>query len=121
MGAAALGIRNLLLLKGDDPKQGDQPDAKPVFDYDTAALTAVAVAMRDKGELPTGKKWRQGGFLHRRGRRADRSAGRLGAEEPQGQDRGGLRVRADPVLHGCRRGAALHGAACRARRDGCRS
>ena len=56
MGAAALGIRNLLLLKGDDPKQGDQPDAKPVFDYDTAALTAVAVAMRDKGELPTGKK-----------------------------------------------------------------
>ena len=56
MAAAALGIRNLLLLKGDDPKQGDQPDAKPVFDYDTAALTKVAVAMRDKGELPTGKK-----------------------------------------------------------------
>src|SRR6185437_8564532 len=56
MGAAALGIRNLLLLKGDDPKQGDQPDAKPVFDYDTAALTAVAVAMREKGDLPTGKK-----------------------------------------------------------------
>ena len=56
MGAAALGIRNLLLLKGDDPKQGDQPDAKPVFDYDTAMLTKVAVAMRDTGELPTGKK-----------------------------------------------------------------
>jgi methylenetetrahydrofolate reductase (NADPH) len=54
--AAALGIYNLLLLKGDDPKQGDQPDAKPVFDYDTAALTAVAVAIRDKGELPTGRK-----------------------------------------------------------------
>jgi methylenetetrahydrofolate reductase (NADPH) len=56
MGAAALGIRNLLLLKGDDPKQGDQPEAKPVFDYDTALLTKVAVAMRDKGELPTGRK-----------------------------------------------------------------
>jgi methylenetetrahydrofolate reductase (NADPH) len=56
MSAAALGIRNLLLLKGDDPTQGDQPDAKPVFDYDTAMLTKVAVAMRDKGELPTGKK-----------------------------------------------------------------
>src|SRR6478752_1317922 len=55
MGAAALGVRPLLLLKGDDTKQGDQPAAKPVFDYDTAALTAVAVAMRDKGELPTGK------------------------------------------------------------------
>src|SRR5258707_3191500 len=56
MSAAALGVRNLLLLKGDDPKQGDQPDAKPVFDYDTAMLTKVAVAMRDKGELPTGRK-----------------------------------------------------------------
>ena len=122
MGAAALGIRNLLLLKGDDPKQGDQPDAKPVFDYDTAALTKVAVAMRDKGELPTGRK--VGGkaeFFIARGRHADRSAGRLGAEKPQGQDRGRLRVRADPVLHGCRRGAALHGAARRARRASCRS
>jgi methylenetetrahydrofolate reductase (NADPH) len=56
MGAAALGVRNLLLLKGDDPKQGDQPDAKPVFDYDTAALTAMAVTLRDRGELPTGRK-----------------------------------------------------------------
>jgi methylenetetrahydrofolate reductase (NADPH) len=56
MAAAALGIRNLLLLKGDDPKQGDQPDAKAVFDYDTAALTKVAVTLRDKGELPTGRK-----------------------------------------------------------------
>jgi methylenetetrahydrofolate reductase (NADPH) len=27
-----------------------------VFDYDTAALTKVAVMMRDKGELPTGRK-----------------------------------------------------------------
>jgi methylenetetrahydrofolate reductase (NADPH) len=56
MAAAALGVHNLLLLKGDDPKQGDQPDAKPVFDYDTAALTKVAVTLRDKGELPTGRK-----------------------------------------------------------------
>jgi methylenetetrahydrofolate reductase (NADPH) len=56
MAAAALGIRNLLLLKGDDPKQGDQPDATPVFDYDTAALTKVAVTLRDAGELPTGRK-----------------------------------------------------------------
>jgi methylenetetrahydrofolate reductase (NADPH) len=56
MGAAALGVRNLLLLKGDDPKQGDQPDAKPVFDYDTATLTKVAVALSRTGELPTGKK-----------------------------------------------------------------
>jgi len=56
MGAAALGIRNLLLLKGDDPTAGDQPDAKPVFDYDTVALTKAAVAIRDRGELPSGRK-----------------------------------------------------------------
>jgi len=56
LAAAALGIHNLLLLKGDDPKAGDQPDAKPVFDYDTVTLTKVAVAIRDKGELPSGRK-----------------------------------------------------------------
>ncbi len=56
MGAAALGIRNLLLLTGDDPTQGDQKDAKPVFDLDSRGLTAVARAMRDAGALPHGQK-----------------------------------------------------------------
>jgi len=55
MGAAALGVHNLLLLTGDDPKAGDQPETKPVFDIDSIALTAMARAMRDQGELPTGK------------------------------------------------------------------
>src|SRR5438477_7508769 len=35
LGAEALGIRNMLMLAGDDPKVGDQPDAKPVFDLDS--------------------------------------------------------------------------------------
>ena len=56
MAAAALGVRNLLMLKGDDPKAGDQPDAKSVFDLDTVGLTQMAVAMRDKGEFPNGRK-----------------------------------------------------------------
>jgi methylenetetrahydrofolate reductase (NADPH) len=56
LGAAALGITNLLLLRGDDPRAGDQPDAKPVFDLDAAALAATAVAIRDRGELPYGRK-----------------------------------------------------------------
>src|SRR5262247_4481555 len=30
LGAAALGIRNILVLGGDDPKVGDQPEAKAV-------------------------------------------------------------------------------------------
>jgi methylenetetrahydrofolate reductase (NADPH) len=56
MGAAALGIRNLLLLRGDDPTQGDQKDAKPVFDLDSRALMEMARAMRDDGALPHGQK-----------------------------------------------------------------
>jgi methylenetetrahydrofolate reductase (NADPH) len=56
MGAPALGIRNLLLLTGDDPKAGDQPDTKPVFDINSAALIETARRLRDQSELPTGRK-----------------------------------------------------------------
>jgi len=55
MGAAALGIRNLLILRGDDPTAGDQPDAKPVFDLDSRDLMQTAVGIRDRGELPSGR------------------------------------------------------------------
>ena len=56
MGAAALGIRNMLLLTGDDPKAGDQPDTKPVFDVNSATLIETARRLRDEGTLPTGRK-----------------------------------------------------------------
>ena len=56
MGAAALGLRNLLLLTGDDPKAGDQPDTKPVFDIDSRTLIETARRLRDEGTLPTGRK-----------------------------------------------------------------
>jgi len=55
LGAAALGIRNILALAGDDPKAGDQPDAKPVFDLNSTGLLTTAAVMRDKGELPSGR------------------------------------------------------------------
>lgn len=55
IGAAALGIHNLLMLGGDDPKAGDQPDAKPVFDLDAIRLAETAKRMRDEGTLPTGR------------------------------------------------------------------
>ncbi len=56
MGAAALGVRNLLLLRGDDPTAGDQPDAKPVFDLDSRGLTETARTIRDAAQLPHGAK-----------------------------------------------------------------
>jgi methylenetetrahydrofolate reductase (NADPH) len=55
MGAAACGVRNLLCLTGDDPKAGDQPETKAVFDVDSATLTRIARDLRDKGELPSGR------------------------------------------------------------------
>ena len=56
MGAAACGIGNILCLTGDDPKAGDQPETKPVFDLDAAALMRIARDLREKGELPSGRK-----------------------------------------------------------------
>jgi methylenetetrahydrofolate reductase (NADPH) len=55
LGAAALGIENVLMLRGDDPTAGDQPDTKPVFDLDTQALVQTAARMRDAGKLPSGR------------------------------------------------------------------
>ncbi len=55
MGAAALGVRNLLMLTGDDPKAGDQPETKPVFDINSGTLIETARRLRDDGTLPTGR------------------------------------------------------------------
>jgi methylenetetrahydrofolate reductase (NADPH) len=56
LGAAALGVHNVLVLTGDDPKQGDQPDAKPVFDLKSQDVIRIAAEMRDKGVLPSGRE-----------------------------------------------------------------
>src|SRR6185295_7893235 len=56
MGAAATGVHNLLLLTGDDPKAGDQPDTKPVFDIDSTAPTPRARRWAGPGKRPTGRK-----------------------------------------------------------------
>jgi methylenetetrahydrofolate reductase (NADPH) len=56
LAASALGIPNLLLMTGDHPRQGDHPQAKPVFDLDGTQLLGVARVMRDDGELMSGRK-----------------------------------------------------------------
>jgi methylenetetrahydrofolate reductase (NADPH) len=54
LGAAALGIHNILILGGDDPKVGDQPEAKAVHDLDSKGLLAMAHRMRADRKLPPG-------------------------------------------------------------------
>ena len=56
LGAAALGIPNILCLHGDDPTTGDQPETKPVYDIDSRALMTTARRLRDEGALPSGRK-----------------------------------------------------------------
>ena len=51
LGAAILGIRNVLLLTGDDPKAGDHPEAKPVFDINSAALMQVAKGLTEGKDM----------------------------------------------------------------------
>ena len=55
LGAVTMGVRNFLMLRGDDPSKGDQPDAKPVFDLETRDLIALAAGLRDRGEITPGR------------------------------------------------------------------
>ncbi|NLP11821.1 methylenetetrahydrofolate reductase [bacterium] len=53
LGAAALGLHNLLCVTGDYPTFGDQPEAKAVFDLDSIQLIA-AVSHLNQGLLLSG-------------------------------------------------------------------
>jgi methylenetetrahydrofolate reductase (NADPH) len=54
LSAAALGVRNVLIMTGDHPRHGDHSDATPVFDLDSSGLLRVATAMRDQHTLMSG-------------------------------------------------------------------
>ena len=56
VGCAAFGVSNLLLLTGDDPANGDQPEAKAVHDINSTALMAIARDMSAQGALPNGRE-----------------------------------------------------------------
>lgn len=58
IGAAAQGVRNLLILHGDGPENGDQPEATPVYDLDSRGVMELARGMRDAGRLPSGREIR---------------------------------------------------------------
>ena len=54
LGAAALGINNILCLTGDHQKFGNHPEAKSVFDLDSIQLIQVVKDMRDEKRFQCG-------------------------------------------------------------------
>ena len=56
LGAAALGVCNILCLSGDGVQCGDHPEAKPVFDLDSTALLQTIKVMRDEKRFLSGRK-----------------------------------------------------------------
>jgi methylenetetrahydrofolate reductase (NADPH) len=56
LGAASLGISNLLCLSGDHQVFGDHPQSKNVFDLDSVQLVKIATGMRDEGKFSGGKE-----------------------------------------------------------------
>ncbi|MDI1242654.1 MAG: bifunctional homocysteine S-methyltransferase/methylenetetrahydrofolate reductase [bacterium] len=57
LGAAALGLHNLLIITGDPPKMGPYPDATAVFDIDSIGLTNMVNKLNhglDIGNNPIG-------------------------------------------------------------------
>ncbi|MCI0637384.1 MAG: methylenetetrahydrofolate reductase [Actinobacteria bacterium] len=55
LGAAALGVRNVVCMTGDDVTAGDHPEAKPLFDIDAVHLLRIARIMRDEGMYLSGR------------------------------------------------------------------
>jgi methylenetetrahydrofolate reductase (NADPH) len=59
LGAAAIGIENFVFMSGDDPRQGDHPDAVNVRDLDGVQLVRMAVGMRDQARFLSGDEIKQ--------------------------------------------------------------
>lgn len=51
LGAAALGVHNILALTGDHPKQGDHPQAKAVFETDSTGLIELAAKLNNSQDI----------------------------------------------------------------------
>jgi len=56
LGAASLGVRNILFITGDHQSFGNHPGAKGVYDLDSIQLIKVVKEMRDDGVFQSGDK-----------------------------------------------------------------
>jgi methylenetetrahydrofolate reductase (NADPH) len=55
LGAAAMGVCNVLCLSGDGVQSGDHPEAKPVFDMDSISALSMVRHMRDEQQFLSGR------------------------------------------------------------------
>jgi len=55
LGAAAMGVANILCLSGDGVQSGDHPEAKPVFDMDSISALSMVRHMRDNSAFLSGR------------------------------------------------------------------
>ncbi len=56
LGAAAMGVANVLCVSGDGVQVGDHPQAKPVFDLGSMSLLKTVKLMRDESRLLSGRR-----------------------------------------------------------------
>lgn len=56
LGAAALGVCNMLCLTGDGVQAGDHPEARPVFDLESTTLIETIRTMRDERRFLSGRR-----------------------------------------------------------------
>jgi methylenetetrahydrofolate reductase (NADPH) len=56
LGAASVGVRNILFITGDHQSFGNHPNAKGVYDLDSIQLLKVVRDMRDNGVFQNGDK-----------------------------------------------------------------
>jgi methylenetetrahydrofolate reductase (NADPH) len=47
LGAHALGVRNILCLRGDPPERGDHPEARGVFEVDAVGLSGIVQSLNN--------------------------------------------------------------------------
>lgn len=51
LAAWTLGLENVLIVTGDDPRGGDHPQAKGVFDLDSTQLLEIAAGMNEERDM----------------------------------------------------------------------